>query len=48
MSIHKTLREARTRIGMSQDHAAEHLGISGASFSRMEAGLSAVTTTRVV
>jgi transcriptional regulator with XRE-family HTH domain len=48
VSIHKTLREARTRIGMSQDHAAEHLGISGASFSRMEAGLSAVTTTRLV
>ena len=48
MAIHHTLKEARTRIGMSQEQAADHLGISGASFSRMEAGLSAVTTTRLV
>ena len=48
VAIHHTLREARTRIGMSQDEAAKHLGISGASFSRMESGESAITTDRLV
>lgn len=47
MAIHKTLREAREKIGMSQDDAAKHLGISGASFSRMESGASSVTTDRL-
>lgn len=48
MRIHQTLREAREWVRMSQEEAAHHLGISGASFSRMEAGLSAVTTTRLL
>lgn len=48
MRIHQTLRDAREWVGMSQEEAAQHLGISGASFSRMEAGLSAVTTTRLL
>lgn len=48
MAIHQTLKEARTKIGMSQEQAADFLGISGASFSRMEAGQSAVTTNRLV
>lgn len=47
MAIHKTLREAREKFGMSQDDAARHLGISGASFSRMESGESSVTTDRL-
>jgi transcriptional regulator with XRE-family HTH domain len=47
MAIHKTLRDARERTGMSQEDAAKHLGISGASFSRMESGESAVTTDRL-
>ncbi|MGO4917203.1 helix-turn-helix domain-containing protein [Pseudogemmobacter sp. W21_MBD1_M6] len=47
MRIHQTLREAREWARMSQEDAAGFLGISGASFSRMEAGLSAVTTTRL-
>lgn len=47
MAIHKTLREAREKFGMSQDDAARHLGISGASFSRMESGKSSVTTDRL-
>lgn len=47
MAIHKTLRAAREQTGMSQEDAARHLGISGASFSRMESGESAVTTDRL-
>lgn len=47
MAIHRTLRDAREKTGLSQDVAAKHLGISGASFSRMESGESAVTTDRL-
>lgn len=32
---------------MSQDYVAEALGISGASFSRMESGRSSITTIRL-
>ena len=47
MLLHKKLREVREQCGMSQDNVAEFLGITGASFSRMEAGQSAITTSRL-
>lgn len=47
MRLHEKLKEVRVACGMSQEHVADLLGISNASFSRMEAGKSAVTTTRL-
>ncbi|MFN3130280.1 helix-turn-helix domain-containing protein [Roseibium sp.] len=47
MPIHTTLRKARETAGLSLEKAAEAIGISGASFSRMETGLSKVTTERL-
>ena len=47
MAIHNTLRQAREQAGLSLEKAAECIGISGASFSRMETGLSKVTTERL-
>lgn len=47
MSIYQTLRQAREQAGLSMEKAAECIGISGASFSRMENGLSKVTTERL-
>lgn len=47
MRLFEKLREVRTECGMSQEHVAELLGISNASFSRMESGRSAITTTRL-
>lgn len=47
MPIHYTLRQAREQAGLSLEKAAECIGISGASFSRMENGLSKVTTERL-
>lgn len=46
-NIHNTLRQAREQAGLSLEKAAECIGISGASFSRMENGLSKVTTERL-
>jgi transcriptional regulator with XRE-family HTH domain len=45
--IHQTLKQAREQAGLTLEHAAECIGISGASFSRMENGLSKVTTDRL-
>ncbi len=47
MPIHTTLRKAREAAGLSLEKAAEAIGISGASFSRMENGVSKVTTERL-
>lgn len=47
MAIHTILRQAREQAGLSLEAAAECIGISGASFSRMENGLSKVTTERL-
>ena len=47
MPIHQTLKQAREQAGLTLEHAAECIGISGASFSRMENGLSKVTTDRL-
>lgn len=47
MAIYQTLREARLQAGLSLEKAAECIGISGASFSRMENGLSKVSTDRL-
>jgi transcriptional regulator with XRE-family HTH domain len=47
VEIHKTLRQAREQAGFSLEKAAECIGISGASFSRMENGLSRVTMDRL-
>lgn len=47
MDIHNILRQAREQAGLSLEKAAECIGISGASFSRMENGLSKVTTERL-
>lgn len=48
MALHKTLKDARLRAGMLQEDAAKHLGITGASFSRMETGESSITTDRLI
>ena len=48
MALNKTLKEARLRAGMVQEDAAKHLGITGASFSRMESGESSITTDRLI
>lgn len=47
MAIHNILRQAREQSGLTLEKAAECIGISGASFSRMENGLSKVTTDRL-
>lgn len=47
MELHKTLRQAREQAGLSLEKAAECIGISGASFSRMENGLSKVSVDRL-
>jgi transcriptional regulator with XRE-family HTH domain len=47
VELHRTLRAARRSAGLSQAQAAAHLGITGASYSRMESGESAVTTDRL-
>lgn len=47
MSIHQTLKQAREHAGLTLEQAAERIGISGASFSRMENGLSKVTVDRL-
>ena len=47
MAIYQTLKQAREQSGLSIERAAEAIGISGASFSRMENGLSKVTTERL-
>ncbi len=47
LPIFRTLRQAREQAGLSLEQAADQIGISGASFSRMENGLSKVTTERL-
>ena len=47
MAIHNVLRQAREQSGLTLEKAADAIGISGASFSRMENGLSKVTTDRL-
>ena len=47
MAIHNILRQSREQAGLTLEQAAECIGISGASFSRMENGLSKVTTERL-
>jgi transcriptional regulator with XRE-family HTH domain len=47
LAIHTTLKHAREQSGLTLEQAAEQIGISGASFSRMENGLSKVTTERL-
>jgi len=47
VAIYNTLRQAREQAGLTIEAAAEAIGISGASFSRMENGLSKVTTERL-
>lgn len=47
VAIHKTLKQAREHAGLTLEKAAECIGISGASFSRMENGLSKVTMDRL-
>lgn len=47
MDIHNTLKQAREHAGFTLERAAECIGISGASFSRMENGLSKVTMERL-
>ncbi|WP_282129777.1 helix-turn-helix domain-containing protein [Roseobacter litoralis] len=47
MAIHNILRQAREQAGLSLEKAADCIGISGASFSRMENGLSKVNTDRL-
>ncbi len=45
--INQTLRKAREKAGKSLEKAAEHLGITTASMSRMETGVSGVTVDRI-
>lgn len=47
LGIHQTLRKARERAGLSLEEAAAAIGISAASFSRMETAQSRVTTDRL-
>ncbi|MEL7300880.1 MAG: helix-turn-helix domain-containing protein [Pseudomonadota bacterium] len=47
MAIHNILRQSREQAGLTLEQAADSIGISGASFSRMENGLSKVTTERL-
>lgn len=45
--INALLRQARERAGLSLDEAAKGLGISKASMSRMETGVSSVPVERI-
>lgn len=47
VAIYKTLKKAREQAGFTLEKAADCIGISGASFSRMENGLSKVTVDRL-
>ena len=47
MALHNMLKQAREQAGLTLEKAAECIGISGASFSRMENGLSKVTMDRL-
>lgn len=47
MAIHDILKQTRIRAELTLEEAASAIGISGASFSRMENGLSRVTTDRL-
>lgn len=47
VAIHQTLKQAREQAGFTLEKAADCIGISGASFSRMENGLSKVTMDRL-
>ena len=47
MAIHNILKQAREQAGLTLEQAAECINISGASFSRMENGLSKVTMDRL-
>ena len=47
VAIHTKLREARTTAGYTLDQAAEKIGISIASLSRMETGVSKVSIQRM-
>ncbi len=47
VAIHIILKQAREQAEFTLEQAAERIGISGASFSRMENGLSRVTTERL-
>ena len=47
VAIYQTLKQAREQAGFTLEQAAESIGISGASFSRMENGLSKVTMDRL-
>jgi len=47
VSINNLLRQAREIAGLSIEQAAGRIGISGASYSRMETGRSRVTTERL-
>ena len=47
MALHHLLRAAREQAGIRLEEAARLIGISGASFSRMETGQSKITTDRL-
>ena len=47
-TLHHLLRKAREDREITLEQAADLIGISGASFSRMENGLSRITTDRLV
>ncbi len=47
-TVNHALRQVRKRSGVSLEKAADHLGITTASMSRLETGLAAVTADRVV
>lgn len=47
MALFHLLRAAREQAGLTLDDGARHVGISGASFSRMETGQSRITTDRL-
>ena len=47
MSLHAKIREARQQCQMSQAQVAEMLDITPASYSRLEAGQSAISTSRL-
>ncbi|EBA04299.1 hypothetical protein RB2150_07348 [Rhodobacterales bacterium HTCC2150] len=47
-AINTTLKKARERAGISMADAATHVGVTTASFSRMETGEAQVTANRLV
>lgn len=47
MALHHLLRAARERAGITLEEAAKHIGISRASFSRLETGQSRIATDRL-